>query len=92
MPKPLLIALVILIGSAWTANLVVDYTTGRGEPAVNAIFGIVVGSLFALGRKDKPTGGRGDRKPGRRPVDELRSGLAGLIEPDDDPDTRGDHR
>lgn len=70
MPRPLLIGLVVLIATAWAVNLVVDYTTGRGEPSVNAIFGIVVGALFALGRKEKQSR-------------QVRKKIADLIAPDD---------
>lgn len=53
MPKPLLIALTILIAAAFTANVIVGYLDpARAIPAVNTIFGIVAGSLFALGQKD----------------------------------------
>ncbi len=53
LPKPLLIALTIVIALAWVANLVVGYIDPtRAIPAVHTIFGIVAGSLFALGQAD----------------------------------------
>jgi hypothetical protein len=53
LPRPLLIALTILISLAWLANLTVGWIDpSRSIPAVNTIFGIVAGSLFALGQKD----------------------------------------
>lgn len=53
LPKPLLIALTCVITLAWVANLAVGYIDPtRSIPAVNTIFGIVAGSLFALGQKD----------------------------------------
>lgn len=53
LPKPLLIALTCVITLAWIANLAIGYIDPtRSIPAVNTIFGIVAGSLFALGQKD----------------------------------------
>jgi ABC-type amino acid transport system permease subunit len=53
LPRPLLIALTILISLAWLANLAIGYIDPpRAIPAVHTIFGIVAGSLFALGQKD----------------------------------------
>lgn len=60
LPQPLIVALVILVSLAWTANLVVGYfKLAETEPSVNAVFAIIVGALFAMGRKkndrsDKP--------------------------------------
>jgi hypothetical protein len=53
LPRPLLIALTILISLAWFANLAIGWVDpARSIPAVNTIFGIVAGSLYALGQKD----------------------------------------
>lgn len=44
--------LVILVSLVWTANLVVGYfKLAETEPSVNAVFAIIVGALFAMGRK-----------------------------------------
>jgi hypothetical protein len=78
LPRPLLVGLVILISIAWTVNLAVGYLNpGLGEPSVNAIFAIVVGALFALGRRDKPSTVTARKK------------IAKLIDPGE-PDDRGD--
>lgn len=53
LPKPLFVALTILISLAWIANLTIGYIDPtRSIPAVNTIFGIVTGALFTLGQKD----------------------------------------
>lgn len=86
LPRPLVIALAVLISTMWATNLIVGFLyPGRSDPALNAIFAIVVGAVFALQRRapDKPTG----------PTDSVRKKLARLIEPDDtdsQSDDRGD--
>jgi hypothetical protein len=46
------IALAVLISTMWAANLIVGFLyPGRSDPALNAIFAIVVGATFALGRR-----------------------------------------
>lgn len=58
LPRPIIIALVILVSLAWTANLIVGYfKLGETEPSVNAIFAIIVGALFAIVRKNNNRGG-----------------------------------
>lgn len=53
LPKPLLVALTILIALAWLANLAIGWVDPtRSIAAVNTIFGLVAGSLFTLGHKD----------------------------------------
>jgi hypothetical protein len=52
LPRPVITFLVILVSLAWTANLVVGYfKLAETEPSVNAIFAIIVGALFAMGKK-----------------------------------------
>ncbi len=65
MPRPLLIALVILISIAWAINLTVGYLhIAETEPSVNAIFALIVGALFPLVRKGrKGTTRDGDDAP-----------------------------
>jgi len=79
------IGLAVLISIMWAANLIVGFLyPGRSDPALNAIFAIVVGAVFALGRRGEGTG---------RPV---RRKLARLLDPEhDEPpgdkdDDRGD--
>lgn len=49
LPRPLWIALTVVISLAWLANLVVGWLDiGRTEPAVNFIFGAVIGSLYVV--------------------------------------------
>ena len=80
MPRPLMIALTVLISLAWITNLVIGYLQpAASQPSVNAVFAIVVGALYALGRKEHTAG-----KPRKLPV---RKRIADLIDPDDD---RGD--
>lgn len=79
LPRPLVIALAVLISIMWAANLVVGFLyPGRSDPALNAIFAIVAGSVFALGRNGS--------SPGR-----IRRKVTKLIDPnaDDEPDDRG---
>lgn len=83
LPRPLVTGLAVLISIAWAANLVVGLLDpGRSDPAINAIFAIVVGAVFALGR----------RSDAQR---NLRRRIAKLIEPEqggpesDDPDRGG---
>jgi hypothetical protein len=49
LPRPLWIALTVIISLAWLANLVVGWLgIGQTETAVNFIFGAVVGSLYVV--------------------------------------------
>lgn len=49
LPRTLWIAVTVVIVLAWLANLVVGwFYIGRSEPAVNFIFGAVVGSLYMI--------------------------------------------
>lgn len=58
LPRPLVIALTILISVMWATNLIVGYlAAGRADPAVNAIFAIVAGATYGLQlRAKKPSG------------------------------------
>jgi hypothetical protein len=53
LPRPLVTALTILISIAWTGNVVVGFVSpDRHDPTINAIFAIVVGSIYALGHRN----------------------------------------
>lgn len=72
LPRPLVIGLAILISIMWAANLIVGFLyPGRSDPALNAIFAIVVGAVFALQRRPENSGKSVRRK------------LARLIDPED---------
>jgi hypothetical protein len=83
LPRPLVIALAILVSILWATNVVVGFLyPGRSDPALNAIFAIVVGAVFALGRREESS-----KKT-------VRHKLARLLDPeprsnDDDTDSRG---
>lgn len=84
LPRPLVTALAVLISIAWAANLLVGFLyPGRSDPALNAIFAIVVGAVFALGRRDERSVARAVRKK-----------IAEVVDPgssDGDTPDRGDH-
>jgi hypothetical protein len=49
LPRPLWITLTVTIALAWLANLTVGwFNLGKTEPAVNFIFGAVIGSLYVI--------------------------------------------
>lgn len=79
LPRPLVIGLAVLISIMWAANLIVGFLyPERSDPAINAIFAIVAGSVFALRR----------REPGQAKT--LRRKIAKAIDPDtDESDDRG---
>lgn len=80
LPRPLVIGIVVLIAIMWATNLIVGFLfPGRSDPALNAIFAIVISAVFALGRKNE--GG---------PSSSVRRKIARLIDPEDEPDDRGD--
>lgn len=57
LPRPLVTALTVLIALAWTANVVIGFVTpDRHDPALNGIFAIVVGAVYALGSKHDAMG------------------------------------
>lgn len=80
LPRPLVIALAILISILWATNVVVGMLyPGRSDPSLNAIFAIVVGAVFALGRRSET------------PKTTTRRKLARLLDPERDEDReRGD--
>lgn len=82
LPRPLVTALAVMISIAWAANLIIGFLfPGRSDPALNAIFAIVVGAVFALGRRDE------------RATRALRKRIAEKLDPgsdSDDPADRGD--
>lgn len=81
-PRPLIIGLTVLITIAWAANLTVGIVSpGKSDPALNAIFAIVVGAVFAFSRKS-PGNGLDGESPGQN----VRRRLADLIEPKPDAD------
>lgn len=56
LPRPLTIAIAVLVTLAWAVNVAVGFLyPGRADPGLNAIFATVVGAAFALG---KGSGGR----------------------------------
>ncbi|MGW5720765.1 hypothetical protein ACWEVP_31650 [Amycolatopsis sp. NPDC003865] len=53
LPRPLMIALAVLISLVWAVNVIVGFIDpARHDPTLNAIFALVVGAVFALGRKE----------------------------------------
>lgn len=79
-PRPLVIALAILISTLWATNVIVGFLyPGRSDPALNAIFAIVVGAVFALGRRDSQSPKTARRK------------LARLLDPERTPETDDSH-
>lgn len=66
LPRPLVIALTILISIMWATNLIVGYlAAGRADPAVNAIFAIVAGAVYGLQLRAKKQTGQ-DNTPADR--------------------------
>jgi len=60
LPRPLMIAIAVLVTLAWAVNVVLGFLyPGRADPSLNAIFATVVGAAFALGKPGgKPNGTR----------------------------------
>lgn len=57
LPRGLTIALTVLISLVWAANVVVGFLNPNlRDPTINAIFAIVVGAIYALGRKGDSNG------------------------------------
>lgn len=53
LPRPLVTVLTVLIAVAWAANVVVGFVwPERHDPTLNAIFAIVVGAAYTLGKTD----------------------------------------
>lgn len=60
LPRPLMIAIAILVTLAWAVNVIIGFLyPGRADPSLNAIFATVVGAAFALG---KPGGKAGNTR------------------------------
>lgn len=56
-PPQILTALAILISAVWLVNVVLGFLAPeRHDPAINGLFAVVVGALFAVGRKDNRAG------------------------------------
>jgi hypothetical protein len=71
LPQKLTNVLTILISLVWTANVVAGFIRPElRDPMINAIFALVVGAIYALGRKP------GTVADARRRLGELVSGNA----------------
>jgi hypothetical protein len=60
LPKPVVVGIALLVSFVWAANFVVDVLTHRGDGTINALFGIVISSIFYVGARRK-VGSRKDR-------------------------------
>lgn len=50
LPRVLVTVLAVLISAVWTANVVLGFLDpARHDPTINAVFAVVVGSIFTLG-------------------------------------------
>lgn len=87
LPRPLTIAIAVLVTLAWAVNVVLGFIyPGRADPSLNAIFATVVGAAFALG---KP--GDGNPSSTRQKLARLVAGDAAEREHDNQHDhERGD--
>lgn len=57
LPRGVTVGLTVLISLVWAGNVIVGFTNpALRDPMINAIFAIVVGSLYALGRKGDTAG------------------------------------
>lgn len=57
LPQRLTNILTILISLVWTANVVAGFIKPElRDPMINAIFAVVVGAIYALGRRSNTTG------------------------------------
>lgn len=64
LPRPLAIGLTILIALVWTANVIFGFIDpARHDPTLNAIFGITIGAVYGLTRKENVQAAR--KKLGR---------------------------
>lgn len=50
LPRPLVIALAVLVAAGWAINLWFYLAYGRSDPQVNLLFGVVIGAVFGLNR------------------------------------------
>lgn len=79
LPRPLIIAITILITIAWAVNVGVGFfDPDRHDPTISAIFAVVVGAIYAL------------RPNGRGKVSAARRALGRLIAGDKPDDTKDD--
>ncbi|SFO82087.1 hypothetical protein SAMN05421810_10167 [Amycolatopsis arida] len=83
LPRPLVTALTILISVAWAGNVVVGFLApDRHDPMINAIFAIVVGTVYALGHQRSAK-----VREARRKLAELIAGEHGDADPDEQDST-----
>jgi hypothetical protein len=83
LPRPLTIGLTVLISVVWAVNVVVGFIEpDRHDPTINAIFAVVIGAVFALGRKDT------DLRAARRRITKV---ISGDDRSDDHADDRTDN-
>jgi len=69
LPQKLTNILTVLISLVWTANVVAGFINPElRDPMINALFALVVGSIYALGRKP------GNLTDARRRLGELITG------------------
>lgn len=53
LPRPLTVAIAVIVTLAWAVNVVYGFLyPERHDPSLNAIFAVVVGAVFALGKGD----------------------------------------
>lgn len=63
LPRALLAALTVVITIAWAANVVIGFLVpDRHDSALNAIFAVVIGSVYALGSRDPRRAARAARR------------------------------
>lgn len=56
LPRPIMSAVTVLVSLAWAANVIFGFAEpGRNDPTINAIFGIVVGGVYALQQRSSVT-------------------------------------
>lgn len=75
LPRGVTVGLTVLISLVWAGNVIVGFLNpALRDPMINAIFAIVVGSLYALGRKDSGAAG---------PLDRVKDALGKALDRDD---------
>lgn len=81
LPRPVVIGLTVLISLVWAGNVVAGYLDPvHHDATINAIFAIVVGAIYGLGR-------RTDRQ---KAIRRARKKLADMIEGNGQEDPGGD--
>ena len=51
LPRPVVTGLVVLVAIVWAANVIVGFLyPDRNDPAINAIFAVVMSGVYGLGR------------------------------------------